>query len=269
MKLSKSVLAGSLATAGIVLGAIAPAVTAQAATASGNQKSDGSVEYQDPSTSVGELGGKDSKLAIAFDELAEDGTVKTVGQAAAQSNANVTVQSGLLTLDAVPDFGFANAAEGTTVALDNNDVNGNAATDSQGLGNLTVTDSRSTVPGFEVNAAITKFSPVGGPTDGSKDKVYTLNLKPTELKNDKGESVAAAGTLKTEEANIAGGDAASTVMNLAAESYAQGPINASFTKADDDAFLTLGDTAGSDTKTTTSYNATITWTLKAAPKVNA
>lgn len=36
MKLSKNVLVGSLATAGMVLGAVAPALTAQAATTTGS-----------------------------------------------------------------------------------------------------------------------------------------------------------------------------------------------------------------------------------------
>ncbi|WP_459576787.1 WxL domain-containing protein, partial [Companilactobacillus alimentarius] len=231
MKLSKNVLVGSLATAGIVLGALAPAVTAQAATSSGKTNTtDGSVSYA-KDTDVGPLGGEDSKLAIAYDSATGAGD----GEASAQSNANVTVQSGLLTLDAVPDFGFANAAEGTTVNLDNNDTNGNPATDSQGQDKLTVTDSRTGAPGFTVDASITKFMPEGS-SDTADAKAYTLNLTPTKLLNDKGVNVSTNGVAKTSEAHINGDSKGngsaddSNVINLAAGTYAEGPINASFNK---------------------------------------
>ena len=273
-KLSKSVLAGSLATAGIVLGAIAPAITAQAATGSGKTNADGSVTYQDPTTKVGALGDKDSSLAIAFDEMDTDGTtVKTVGQASAQSNANVTVQSGLLTLDSVPDFGFANAAEGTTVALDNNNYDDKAA-DSQGTDKLTVTESRTGEPGFSVDASISTFTPKGA-TDQTGAKPYILNLASTRLKDDKGGSVGTQGAVNTGDINISGDStntnstsaASGTVINLTKGSYKPGAINASFNKDADDAFLNLdkGKTTGTTTGTK-SYNATITWTLTAAPK---
>lgn len=262
MKLSKSVLAGSLATAGIVLGAIAPAVTAQAATATGATANDGTVTYK-AGTNVGPLGGEDSKLAIAFDSAEGKGD----GEASAESNANVKVQSGLLTLDAVPDFGFANAAEGTTVALDNNDTNGHPATDSEGQDKLTVTDSRAGAPGFTVDAAITKFLAEGS-TDATKGKAYTLNLGQAKLLNDKGDNVSTNGVALTNEAHLVGkadgttGDT-SNVISLDKDTYNNGPINASFNKDAGNATLNLNDTsdpaAGNGVK---SYNATITWTLK-------
>ncbi|TGD22814.1 hypothetical protein EGT49_07770 [Companilactobacillus suantsaicola] len=265
MKLSKSVLAGSLATAGIVLGAIAPAVTAQAATGTGDQAADGSVTYNKDGVDVGKLGS--GKLAIAYAGDAEG----QEGKATAESNANVTVQSGLLTLDAVPDFGFANAAEGTTVALDNNDTNGNPATDSQGKGVLTVTESRAKEPGFTLGASITKFANVDDSTD---TKAYTLNLKPTELKNDKGESIATGATaLNTKDMSITGGatGTADNLIDLEGGTYNAGPINASFTADDKNAFLDLTDpsSTGSDKNGVKSYNATITWTLTSQPVVAA
>ena len=262
MKLSKSVLAGSLATAGIVLGAIAPTITAQAATSTGATDENGNVTYK-AGTDVGPLGGEDSKLAIAFDSA--DG--KGDGQATADSNANVKVQTGLLTLDAVPDFGFGNAAEGTTVALDNNDKNGSNATDSQGQDKLTVTDSRSDAPGFTVDAAITKFVEVGT-TDATKGKAYTLNLNKAKLLNDKGDNVSANGVAYTNVAQLVGNADGTTgdtdnVITLAKGSYNPGPINASFNKDAGNATLNLNDVTdpatGSNVK---SYNATITWTLK-------
>ena len=233
------------------------------------QDDKGNVTYQ-KDTDVGALG--NGKLAIAFDQTDENDKVTAVGQATAESNANVQVQSGLLTLDAVPDFGFANAAEGTTVALDNNEKNGSTATDSQGKGVLTVTDSRKDQPGFTVNASISKFANVNDETDL---KPYILNLTPTELKNDKDESVSASATpLLTKTINISGDsdttesdeDAAQgTVMDLEAGKYNAGAINASFTADDKDAFLNLDagkpDPAAKDTNSAKSYNATITWTL--------
>ncbi|CAJ2231467.1 WxL domain-containing protein [Companilactobacillus paralimentarius] len=270
MKLSKSVLAGSLATAGIVLGAIAPAVTAQAATTSAKYNS--TTKAYEPTTDLekgedaGALGASDSNLAIAYD--AGDG--KTVGSATAQSNANVTVQSGLLTLDAVPDFGFGNAAEGTTVALANNDVNGNPATDSQGQGKLTVTESRKNAPGFTLNASISDFT---NKADSSDTKAYSLNLKPTELKDDQGASISTGLKLMTNDITINSADtgAGKALIDLKPESYNDGPINASFTTAENDAMLdlkTADGTTGGDAKnsSTKSYNATVTWTLTAKPQ---
>lgn len=67
MKLSRNVLVGSLATVGMVLGAVAPAVTAQAATTTGKVDDDGNVtgvaDLKDPQP-ADENGG----LAIAYDD---------------------------------------------------------------------------------------------------------------------------------------------------------------------------------------------------------
>lgn len=95
MKLSRNVLVGSLATAGMVLGAVAPAVTAQAATSTG--KIDSTTGSVTPSTSfnIGNLNNPDDgQLAIAMDSA--DG--KTPGTATATSNAAVKVVSGVLVL---------------------------------------------------------------------------------------------------------------------------------------------------------------------------
>ncbi|WP_334332147.1 WxL domain-containing protein [Companilactobacillus sp. HBUAS59544] len=277
MKLSKSVLAGSLATAGIVLGAIAPAVTAQAATSSGSIDANGNLQHEDPAINVGKLGDKDSKLAIAYDATDTDKN-RVTGEATAQSNANVTVQTGLLTLDAVPDFGFANAAEGTEVALDNNNYD-NEGADSQAKGKLTVTESRENQPGFVLSAAITAFGvnktdEATGKTsvDPASAKSYILHLTPAELKNDTGENVGTG--LKTNEVNISGTDVATAgtsadVMDLASGTYASGPINASFTADDNDAFLNLKTADANKNSGAKSYNATITWTLNAAAKATA
>ena len=269
MKLSSKVLAGSLASAGMVLSLVAPALTAQAATTSGTVGTDGKVTHVANGTDAGPLGEKDSKLAIAYSGLDTDGTTEVKdGEATAKSNANVTVQSGILTLDAVPDFGFGNAAPNSTVALNSNDYDVKEE-DSQGKGKLTVTESRENQPGFVLSAAITAFT---DKADKTNTQNYTLNLKPTKLLNDEGANVSKTGVASTNDISIAGAadtntgaDVKGDVMSLAAGTYNAGPINASYTADDDDAFLNLSadKNSGSSNSSVKSYNATITWTLSA------
>ncbi|MFH5810808.1 WxL domain-containing protein [Companilactobacillus sp. FL22-1] len=238
MKLSRNVLVGSLATTGMVLGLIAPSLTAQAATTSGKFVNGNLEQVKDED--VGGLGQEGTGLAIAYD--AGDG--KTVGTATAQSNANVNVVSGILTLDSVPDFGFGTAAAGSTVNLKSNEYD-EKAEDSQGQGLLTVTESREAAPGF----------------------VMTLDATP--LKDDSGANVAVAGTkaLESLPATInADGSAGPNVISLGAGKYNTGAINASFTPDAKNEHLTVGGTpTGAAKASSKSYNSTITWTFKATP----
>lgn len=98
MKLSSKVLAGSLASAGMVLSLVAPALTAQAATTSGEFDSTGAL--QNKTSDVGSLTTDGHALAIAYDSMPKDDTPATYGTATATSNANVNVISGILVLDA-------------------------------------------------------------------------------------------------------------------------------------------------------------------------
>lgn len=262
MKLSRNVLVGSLATAGMVLGAVAPALTAQAATTSGEFDSTGKLQQVTPNKDVNGLGTANAGLAIAYD--AGDGS--TAGTATAESNANVKVVSGILTLDAVPDLGFGTAAAGSTVNLKNNTAD-KSAEDSQNQGLLTVTESRAGAPGFTLSAGLTPFN------DGTADATdpFTLQLKATPLKGDDGANVSNGADLSTSDASIlADGNDSGEVMNLKAGAYKTGAINASFTAADKDAMLKVtGAPTGAKEATNKSYNSTITWTLKATPSTDS
>ncbi|KRO00405.1 WxL domain-containing protein [Companilactobacillus kimchiensis] len=261
MKLSRNVLVGSLATAGMILGAVAPALTAQAATTSGKFV-DGKLTQVTPNEDVNGLGSDNAGLAIAYD--AGDGS--TVGTATAESNANVKVVSGILTLNAVPDLGFGTAAAGSTVKLQDNTAT-KSEEDSQNQGLLSVTESRAGAPGFTLSAGLTAFN--DGTTDAADP--FTLQLKATPLKDDEAKNVSTGADLNSQDASIiADGKSTGEVINLAKGTYNTGAINASFTKADNDALLKVtGAATGAKEATNKSYNSKITWTLKATPSTDS
>lgn len=273
MKLSKNVLVGSLATTGMILGMVAPATTAFAATSTGAvDKTTGAVTQQD-ATEVGSL--NDGALAIAYDK----GDGSTVADATAKSNANVTVVSGILTLDAVPDFGFGNGAAGSTVTLKNNDRDANAdasAEDGNNEGLLQVTESRvdkdNVAPGFTLTAALAPFTSKQD-ASGTGVNDFTLNLASQGLVDGKGENVttstSTSGAINSEAAALTSDSKAGNVMSLKAGTYKTGSISTNFTKADGDkaagATLDIPDDAGKvstpDKASAKSFNSTITWTL--------
>ncbi|WP_363473029.1 WxL domain-containing protein [Companilactobacillus musae] len=256
MKLSKNVLVGSLATVGMVLGAIAPALTAQAATTTGKVNNDGSVTKVDGFPTPADAA-QNGGLAIAYD--AGNGT--DAGSATMASNANVKVVSGLLVLDAVPDFGFGSAAAGTTVGLVNNQYAQKEA-DSTNADAVKVTESRTAAPGFTLGAQISNFTSANDTTG----QAYTLNLQPTSLTDDQGNSVS---SVQTNNVSLSGADSdPATLVDLAAGSYKEGQVNASFKPGDKNVFLTLGkdaSTTTADKASVKAYNAKITWTLTAKP----
>ncbi len=227
MKLSRNVLVGSLATVGMVLGAVAPAVTAQAATTTGKVGSDGKVT-QTESTDVGQLGSGDP--AIAFD----GGDGSTYGTATANSNANVKVVSGVLVLDQVPDFGFGSAASDSTVSLKDNNATGTAV-DGNNKGVLSVIDARSETPGFTLSANLGQFTGTDGEaaTNGNQ---FVLTLNPEEIFDGNGESASTtASPIKTSTAAMTSTGAAADgkiVMQPTAKSYKVGTLKTTFSDAD-------------------------------------
>lgn len=272
MKLSSKVLAGSLASAGMVLSLVAPALTAQAATTSatvdsttgkvtGNAATDGKFATSTTDKTLPEGG-----LAIAYD----NGTDNTIGAASAQSNANVQVIDGLLVLKQVPDFGFGTAALGSTVNLDNNKYN-EAGTDSQNASAVKVIESRADQPGFTLGAQMTNFVSTSDSTD---TKQFVMTLNPTALTDDDGNNVSTVtGTnLQSEKAVItAGGTTDTEIANLAKGSYKNGTISADFSTPES-ASLNLATnpaSTGTDPKNASvkTYNSFITWTLTAKPTV--
>lgn len=268
MKLSRNVLVGSLATAGIVLGAFAPSLTAQAATTSAVINEDGSVEAVTPNKTVNSLNDKDNPgLAIAYDN--GSGTQGDMKTAQATSDANVTVISGILTLDKVPDFGFGTAAAGSKVDLQNNDGD---SVDGNDSGILQVTDSRqdsaNKTAGFDLAAQLGKFShkdaTSGDSTDANGD--FFLALKPVQLTTSTNANDVIQGQ-KTQDVTLKAGDTTDTnVMSLEPGDYANGAIIAQFAaqtgEPNSNATLAVPSEAGNASKASAvSYHADITWTL--------
>ena len=269
MKLSSKVFAGTLASAGMVLSLVAPALTAQAAQTTGKVNDDGTVEKVDGFPATADAS-KNGGLAIAYD--AGDGS--TVGTASMDSNANVKVADGVLILDAVPDFGFGTAAIGSKVNLQDNNYD-TKEEDSNNNDAVKIIESRKQAGGFQLDAAITGFSAEG------VDKVqpFTLTLGKTALVDGDGNNVTTASTgnaandaLETTEQSITGKDDGSlgtpgTIADLDKGSYKTGVINASFAPSDKNVSLDLskGTTIDGTTPSVKSYNAKITWTLTAKP----
>jgi len=187
MKLSRNVLVGSLAVSGMVLGAIAPAVTAQAATTTGQVDATTGLVTRTAEKSAGQLG--KGNLAIAYDG---DGAT---GTASATSNASVQVVNGVLVLDKVPDFNFGAAASGSVKGLADNsrgtsttteeNTDGTAPIDGNDEGSLQVIESRAGLGGFNVTAALGQFKDAEGTaaastaTTGNKD--FILHLSPADM----------------------------------------------------------------------------------------
>lgn len=293
MKLSSKVLAGSLASAGMVLSLVAPALTAQAATTSGtfeNGKLTPTTDL-DKGVAASNLANDDHTisnpdvLAIAYD----NGT-GTTGKATANSNVNVKVVSGLLTLDAVPDFGFGSGASGSTVSLKDNNATGEAV-DGNNTGVLQVTDSRATQPsgsgdtavaggdttGFQLTATLGAFSTADAPqpSDASLLNKFDLTLNPQEVLDGAGESAStnAASKLETTSAKLTSdGTTSAEVLSPAAGSYKVGTLKTSFTGENKGATLAIPNGLTKNDATAPSiqsYKSVMTWTLNAAAKAQA
>ncbi|WP_125565897.1 WxL domain-containing protein [Companilactobacillus insicii] len=264
MKLSKNVLVGSLASAGMVLGLVAPATTAFAATGSASVQDDGTIKAESTTGSLNKSG----YLAIAD----WNGNKDTTTNATAESNVNVDVVSGLLLLKQVPDFGFGAVSAGDTEAKLVDNLKGNGlAEDGNESGYLTVLDTRTAPTGFTLNAKLSPFettendATTGKPVSNSKF-VMTLNQTPV-LGND-GQTAAAEGqsTKAMTQQAILQSDGSNTpnVMDFAANTYKLGTLRSQFNGADD-ATLNVPADAAQSGKSSTSYVSTITWTLAATP----
>jgi len=292
MKLSRNVLVGSLATAGMVLGAVAPALTAQAATTTGSVNSKGEVERVDK-TDIGALPGND-KLAIAYNT--DPAGEKPDGEATATSNAAVNVISGILVLNAVPDFNFGSAVSGQTKDLVDNTKdpstmsaeNKAANVDGNDQGKLSVSESRDVgdkkAQGFTLSAALGAFTDKEGNVAGeaaSSANPFILNLasvpvtdgQNTISNGTKGDLTTDAQPLTSSTDKTTVGKSA-TILDLTNgdAAYKQGEYVAEFTPAvtsgaDKKAagatlgIPDLGETG--DSAKVQSLNASIVWTLAA------
>lgn len=270
MKLSRNVLVGSLAVSGMVLGAIAPALTAQAATTTGAIDDKGNVTYT-PSKNIGNLNNPDGgQLAIAYDD-----STGANGEATAISNASVKVVSGVLVLNQVPDFNFGSAVAGQTKNLVDNTKDSTTAQgqDGNAKGELSVLESRdlSKATGFNLQAQLGNF--VDASTKATQTLTttpFTLNLAAQEITDGQNPITG----LKTNAVALKSAGSADTVMNVSKDangaSYKDGEYLATFKAADgtNDAGASLlipGDIPAASTGKVSTLNAPITWTLTTKP----
>lgn len=244
MKITRTALVSSIAAVGMVIGGIAP-TTVNAADAT-------------------ELNFNNGKLITS--------TKENAGQA--YSTANVTVISGFLTLEKVPNFSFVKAQAGTDTKLDTSnklETSNKALNDdgnNQGL--LQITESRSGTEnkGFDLTAQLGEFKESDGKAatlkDGSKESAFSLKLNSVKATNlsDKNSNMT------TKEANlVAGGDAASVLSAKAGNGA--GTYQAMFTDPSSALLKVSKDLVTSSSSTTnggqneTSYTGQITWTLTA------
>ena len=275
MKLSSKVLAGSLASAGMVLSLVAPALTAQAATTTGQIDDKGNVTHV-TKTDIGSLTNPDNgQLAIAYDSAAGGD-----GEATATSNAAVKVVNGVLVLNEVPDFNFGSAVEGQTKNLvDNSRVDADAqGHDGNSDGNLSVLESRdlTKATGFKLQAQLGDFvdASTGKKQALSAGNAFILNLLPQSVTD--GQNVITG--LTTDNVSLNSNDsAASTVMNVSKDklgtNYKDGEYLTTYNAADNatgkkaGATLTIpSDISASSTGKVSSLNAPVTWTLTTTPE---
>lgn len=202
------------------------------------------------------------------------------------STVSVTVVSGILTLDAVPDFSFR-AVDGAKVGLtsnttDNTNNSAGAATanngdsDGNNTGLLQVTDSRVSLDnnggtqsaGFTLGASISSLQPF----DSSNKAIsgFSLTLNPQALIDDQGNTVDPrnATTVFSKKAVLSDNNTSDTnVLDLKPDEYKPGVVSAIFSQFTDGASLYLpkGSTDASG-KSESKYNAVITWTLTPKPQ---
>lgn len=217
---------------------------------------------------------------------AADGTVVD----SKTSTVSVTVLSGILTLDAVPDFSFR-AVDGAKVGLNSNttdfkDNTNNAATanngnsDGNNTGLLQVTDSRVSFDtgndryvahsaGFTLGASISSLEPFNA--KDSPISGFELTLNPQALVDDKGNNINPINHdgiyIFSKKAILSDTNKGDTnVIDLKPFEYNPGVISANFSQFTDGASLYLPKNSAGRRTSEQKYNAVITWTLTPKPK---
>ncbi|MCK8607137.1 WxL domain-containing protein [Apilactobacillus ozensis] len=174
----------------------------------------------------------------------------------ANSDANVIITKGYLTLDAVPDLSFGIVGQGgsgnnTTLKLAGNnsmiDDNGNQ----DGL--LRVTDSRdaksSDLDGYKVTAKLGNFNKIGSNNSSSQNN-WTLNLnQPSDVSNANNNNVVSF----INASLVSDGNSSQTVMKTTA---ANTGTTSAYYKNANNASLNLSNNVDPG-----KYAAPITWTL--------
>lgn len=204
------------------------------------------------------------------------------------STVTVNVLSGILTLDAVPDFNFGSMMIGSTAKLASNTVdlddgfNSDSAAgdvtsgaDGNSAGTLQMTDSRNTsgsdnMPGFVLTAKMGQL--VNSTSDDDSIALNAiLNLSSIPLVDSNDENVSnTESNLSTEKAAITSDGNSATVIKMTKGSYRPGVIKAKF-NTPDSASLTIPKDGQSVTTSkdpsSKNVNAVVTWTLSANPTV--
>jgi len=196
------------------------------------------------------------------------------------STVTVTVVSGVLTLDKVPDFNFGTMARGTTVKLKSNtadtegfnsDTIGEDGTTTNPEGYLQVTDSRNLLPetempGFTLTASMGKLMTANASESEALNAILHLSAIP--LVDGDNVNVSSTGVdAKTKAASISSGSTAQTVMALKKGEYNAGVIRAQYNTPDSASLESFSNSTGgsSDEPSGKNMNAIITWTLNANP----
>lgn len=222
---------------------------------------------------------------VAENTSADTGTTTTdATNTPVSSTVSVTVLSGILTLEAVPDFNFGTMTVGSTGKLKSNTVdtdgfmldngtNTSSATagrDGNTDGLLEVVDSRNslkTMPGFTLSASMGQLKNTML-NDGDPNLDAILHLNPVPLLDDENNNVSSTGTdLKTDKASISSAEGNTVpIMNMTPGSYNGGLIKATF-NTPDSASLEIPGTGDNTKVSSKKMNAIVTWTLNAAPAV--
>lgn len=250
---------------------VTPLTTANAATA---------IQVDKSSVTSG-LGVAYNATDTAVPASADATTTSTDDPTKATSNVSVTVLSGILTLEAVPNFNFGSVMQGSTAKLKNNTVDTTgynstdktkpitAGEDGNNNGLLEVIDSRNKtdkMPGFTLSASMGPLKTVDSDSTDDLNAVLHLSAIPlldgdkNNVSTSSADQMTQAVSIDSKEGNTA------NVMDLKAGDYNAGIISASFTTPDSASLHVLG--SGDNTKQSAkNMNAVITWTLTAKPTV--
>lgn len=259
---------------------VTPLTTAKAATNTPIQ-----VTKEDTKATATSLGITTTPVAEAASTDTTGDTTTTNAGDPASSNVSVTVLSGILTLEAVPDFNFGAMMQGTIAPLKTNTVDtsgfntdgstsATAAKDGNDAGLLEVIDSRNdmkTMPGFTLSASISKLNPsTANAKDASLRAILHLSAMPL-LNGDNDNVSTSSKDLTTEKTSIDSGETGNEntmpVMALEAGSYNGGVIKANFNTSDS-ASLELPDSGTASTEASAKkMNSIVTWTLSTKPVV--
>ncbi|MFH5810125.1 hypothetical protein [Companilactobacillus sp. FL22-1] len=275
MKLFKSI-ASLLFLTSLSL-SLAPTVTAQAASTTSSMP----ITYS--AITASDTAASSTSAAATPTDDTTTATVDSTGKAQATSQVTVNVVSGVLTLEAVPDFNFGKMVIGDTKKLVNNTVdssdfvvddgtNNSTATagrDGNDSGLLEVIDSRNyseTAPGFSLSASLSVLHPTQSDTDTSS-LIAILDLNKIALLDDDNNNVSNNATeLYTQKVSLSSDQAAENVINLQPGEYNGGLISAKFNTPDTASLHIPKDGNNSTTKPSSrNMNAVVTWTLNAAP----